>query len=289
MTGTTYEGRKAATPRAMASATPGIIRSRSARSSTETLEISTAIAGAAVVRNCRIGAICAVSGEPLKRLANSACTMSPSLWLSHSKRRLRLVPWDQPGGVASHAAFPALHRYEPCPPGRWTRCECDEHGATLRIGARGTIVKRRVFVAFARLQHLKPLALQRASNLRGENSITTSLSRMPSVPRAPRSVPPCAGSRTTMLRPTLGAWLNGVAGGAAGGACVGVACGTSWRLTCEAELVRIDRQPGRYALTVRIVARKTQRPKLSVGKLSRRAEYQISSESCGVSWECVAK
>jgi len=63
----------------MASAAPGIIRSRSKRSATETLEISTAIAGAAVVRNWRTGAIVAVVGEPLNRLEISACTKSPNL------------------------------------------------------------------------------------------------------------------------------------------------------------------------------------------------------------------
>src|SRR5438034_881814 len=50
----------------MASATPGAMRSRSARSSTVTLETSTAMAGAAVVRSWRTLADCAVSGEALK-------------------------------------------------------------------------------------------------------------------------------------------------------------------------------------------------------------------------------
>src|SRR5580704_15145744 len=82
--GTTYVGLNAVTARAIASATPGIMRSRVARSATETLELSTAIAGAAVVRNCRTGATCASVGEPLNRRANSACTKSPNL-------RLKLV------------------------------------------------------------------------------------------------------------------------------------------------------------------------------------------------------
>src|SRR5205807_10340254 len=69
--GTTYEGLNAAAPRAMASATPGAMRSKSARSSTVTLETSTAMAGAAVVRSWRTLADCAVSGEPLKRWARN--------------------------------------------------------------------------------------------------------------------------------------------------------------------------------------------------------------------------
>src|SRR2546430_4255618 len=58
-----YSGLNAATPRAMASATPGTTWSSSARSFTTTLETSTAIAGAAVVRSCRMAAVCAASGE----------------------------------------------------------------------------------------------------------------------------------------------------------------------------------------------------------------------------------
>src|SRR5260370_27009056 len=85
MVGTTYVGRKSARPRAMDSATPGTMRSSSVRSFTATLEISTAIAGAAVVRNCRTGAVCNVSGEPLKRFDNSCCTRSTILPLKLRK------------------------------------------------------------------------------------------------------------------------------------------------------------------------------------------------------------
>jgi hypothetical protein len=61
------------------------MRSNSARSCTDTLEISTAIAGAAVVRSWRTGAVWADGGEPLKRFANSAWTKSPNLWLKPVK------------------------------------------------------------------------------------------------------------------------------------------------------------------------------------------------------------
>src|SRR5256884_280419 len=77
-----YSGLNAATPRAMASATPGTIWSSSARSFTTTLETSTAIAGAAVVRSCRMAAVCAASGEPLKCCVSIPCTRSPSFLLS---------------------------------------------------------------------------------------------------------------------------------------------------------------------------------------------------------------
>src|SRR5205085_8012872 len=78
----TYRGLKAATPRAIASATPGAMWSRSARSFTSTLETSTAIAGAAVVRSWRMVAVCAASGEPLNCCVSIPCTKSPSFRLS---------------------------------------------------------------------------------------------------------------------------------------------------------------------------------------------------------------
>src|SRR4029077_2372715 len=51
----------------------------------ETLEISTAIAGAAVVRNWRMAEACALPGEPLNLTARLLCTKSPNLWLRTRK------------------------------------------------------------------------------------------------------------------------------------------------------------------------------------------------------------
>src|SRR2546429_9976859 len=58
------------------------MRAKSGRASTFTLEIPTAIAGAAVVRSWRTDAVCAASGEPLKRWVRYPCTTSPNARLS---------------------------------------------------------------------------------------------------------------------------------------------------------------------------------------------------------------
>ena len=97
----------------------------------------------------------------------------------------------------------------------------DEDGAALRIGARGTVVERRIFIAFAGLNHLKTLTLQRA----GEPA------RRIAAPLRSRECLRCRalrdrfrrgpGSSTTMFKPTLGASRSGARwrrGGAIGGA-----------------------------------------------------------------------
>src|SRR5882724_4200130 len=107
--GTTYEGLNAAAPRAIASATPGAMRSKSARSSTVTLETSTAMAGAAVVRSWRTLAVCAVSGEPLNRCARNPCTKSPNVRLNPRNgtcaRSQGMKPFEPATGAKSEFTY----------------------------------------------------------------------------------------------------------------------------------------------------------------------------------------
>src|SRR5580704_5389388 len=154
----------------MASAMPGAMRSSMLRSSTATLAISTAIAGAAVVRNCRTAAACALSGEPLKRCARKPCTMSPKRRLSGRNGACARSQGINP--FVSAADGRSLMTYTRCAgeTGR-TDVHRDEDCAALRVGHGRAIVEAGIFVALARLDDLEAVLFESDFDLRGEVKI----------------------------------------------------------------------------------------------------------------------
>ncbi len=152
-------------PVAIASATPGAIRSRSARFSTTTLDISTAIAGAAVVRNCLTAAVCAVLGDPLNRCASNPCTKSPSFPAQSLERRLRPVPGYQ--STRFRRGRQIRIDVNPRGPRQSRRSDMQryEYRPALRVRNRRAVIKRGVFIPLPRLNHLKSLRFQRPAHL----------------------------------------------------------------------------------------------------------------------------
>jgi len=159
-------------PRAIASATPGAMWSSCVRSSTVTLEISTAIAGAAVVRTAARWPSAPRAGDPLNRCASSACTGRPAFG-SAKQTGLRAIPRNQPRRVTPTLNHSSRKR-APSPARPSTQCAARQKSPALRIGHR----ERSSNDGFAFPCASAPpeiLCLQRRAHLRA-NSSTMSLS-----------------------------------------------------------------------------------------------------------------
>jgi len=158
------------------------------------LEISTAIAGAAVVRSCRTPAVSAVSGEPLNRCTSIPCTRSPN-FLLNPRNGACARPTESTRSFPSPPANPNSHTRAPSPAIPSTKCAGSR--TPRRAAHLQSQICRRMMDSHspAASAPLEIRELQGSAHLRRQVQHDLALANSARAPR-PRVRPPCAGSST---------------------------------------------------------------------------------------------